>query len=173
MGWNHQLVARVFEVQGSSADSSVTPTERRGSLRNANSFLTPELPKKKSVSINLVPWMLWKRWVGWGAGWWFQTFFIFIPTWGRFPFLTNIFQMGWNHQLVGFGGDIYPTKRVPRTSHISHLNGVCSENLDLQKCRQKNGDMYVSFQEDHFSPSLGFIIQLLPNDLLIAQMEVT
>ena len=34
--------------------------------------------------------------------WWFQRFFIFTPTWGRFPFwlLTNIFQMGWNHQLV-------------------------------------------------------------------------
>ena len=30
----------------------------------------------------------------------FKYFFIFIPTWGRFPFwLINIFQMGWfNHQ---------------------------------------------------------------------------
>ena len=26
--------------------------------------------------------------------WWFQAFFIFSPTWGRFPILTNIFQMG-------------------------------------------------------------------------------
>ena len=33
------------------------------------------------------------------ARWWFQIFFIFIPTWGRFPFWLNIFQMGWNHQL--------------------------------------------------------------------------
>ena len=54
--------------------------------------------------------------------WWFQTWeaifvggnetscknwvvvsniFIFTPTWGRFPILTNIFQMGWfNHQLA-------------------------------------------------------------------------
>ena len=32
--------------------------------------------------------------------WWFQIFFIFTPTWGRFPILTNIFQMGWNHQPV-------------------------------------------------------------------------
>ena len=32
--------------------------------------------------------------------WWFQRFFIFTPTWGRFPiWLYNIFQMGWNHQL--------------------------------------------------------------------------
>ena len=25
---------------------------------------------------------------------------IFTPTWGRFPYLTNIFQRGWNHQPV-------------------------------------------------------------------------
>ena len=33
--------------------------------------------------------------------WWFQTLFIFTPTWGNDPIwlnLTNIFQMGWNHQ---------------------------------------------------------------------------
>ena len=35
--------------------------------------------------------------------WWFQSFFIFIPIWGRFRFwLINIFQMGWNHQLALF-----------------------------------------------------------------------
>ena len=34
------------------------------------------------------------------AGWWFQTFFIFTPIWGRFLiWLYNIFQRGWNHQL--------------------------------------------------------------------------
>ena len=30
--------------------------------------------------------------------WWFQIFFIFIPIWGRWSILTNIFQLGWNHQ---------------------------------------------------------------------------
>ena len=30
--------------------------------------------------------------------WWFQIFFIFTPTWGRFPFWLIFFQMGWNHQ---------------------------------------------------------------------------
>ena len=29
-----------------------------------------------------------------------QMFFIFIPIWGNDPILTNIFQMGWNHQPV-------------------------------------------------------------------------
>ena len=32
------------------------------------------------------------------TGWWFQTFFIFTPIWGKYPYWTNIFQMGWNHQ---------------------------------------------------------------------------
>ena len=30
----------------------------------------------------------------------FKCFLFFTPIWGRFQFLTNIFQMGWNHQLV-------------------------------------------------------------------------
>ena len=31
--------------------------------------------------------------------WWFQMFFIFTPTWGNDPILTNVFQMGWSHKL--------------------------------------------------------------------------
>ena len=31
--------------------------------------------------------------------WWFQIFSIFTPTWKKWSNLTNIFQMGWNHQL--------------------------------------------------------------------------
>ena len=31
--------------------------------------------------------------------WWLQLFFIFPPTWGRFPLWPIFFQMGWNHQL--------------------------------------------------------------------------
>ena len=34
------------------------------------------------------------------ARWWFQILFIFIPYLGKIPILTNIFQIGWNHQLV-------------------------------------------------------------------------
>ena len=30
--------------------------------------------------------------------WWFQIFFMFTPSWGKISNLTNIFQMGWNHQ---------------------------------------------------------------------------
>ena len=32
--------------------------------------------------------------------WWFQIFFYFHPYLGKIPILTNIFQMGWNHQLA-------------------------------------------------------------------------
>ena len=40
------------------------------------------------------------------TGWWFQIPFYFHPYLGKIPKLTNIFQMGWNHQpatgLYGF-----------------------------------------------------------------------
>ena len=41
-------------------------------------------------------------WIPLISGWWFQICLIFTPIWGRFPILTHIFQMGWNHQLVFF-----------------------------------------------------------------------
>ena len=55
----------------------------------------------------------------WKTRWWFQRFFIFIPTWGfMIPFDEHSFQMGWfNHQLdcccnlAGFleaGGFLFP-----------------------------------------------------------------
>ena len=31
--------------------------------------------------------------------WWFQIFFLFIPTWGRFPFWLIFFKWVENHQL--------------------------------------------------------------------------
>ena len=35
------------------------------------------------------------------AGWWFLPYFFYVhPYLGKIPILTNIFQMGWNHQLV-------------------------------------------------------------------------
>ena len=36
------------------------------------------------------------------SGWWFQLFF-FYPYLGKWSNLTNIFQMGWNHQLLFYG----------------------------------------------------------------------
>ena len=36
------------------------------------------------------------------SGWWFPTFFSFHPYLGIWSNLINIFQMGWNHQLVFF-----------------------------------------------------------------------
>ena len=50
---------------------------------------------KGRIFIVLKVWM--KHMYFWG--WWFQTFFIFIPYLRKSSNLTNIFQMGWNHQL--------------------------------------------------------------------------
>ena len=47
-----------------------------------------------------------------GPWWWFQILLIFIPTWGRFwhHFDEHIFQVGWNHQLVGYFTGFLPKK---------------------------------------------------------------
>ena len=47
--------------------------------------------------------------------WWFQTFFYFHPYLGKIPNLTNIFQMGWNHQ-VDMIFLMFSTKYDPRIS---------------------------------------------------------
>ena len=47
--------------------------------------------------------MWWSKffWFFWySTGWWFQIFFYVHPYLGKIPILTNIFQRGWNHQLV-------------------------------------------------------------------------
>ena len=45
--------------------------------------------------------------------WWFQPFFIFTPMWGKIPILTNVFQMGWNHQPLKYSTvdtvDVFPS----------------------------------------------------------------
>ena len=34
--------------------------------------------------------------------WWFQIFFYFTPTWGRFPIWLIFFKSGWNHHIEAF-----------------------------------------------------------------------
>ena len=57
----------------------------------------------------------------WWTSWWFQIFFIFPPTWGNDPiWLYNIFQMGWNHQLVNESGKLskhLPAECCPNCPH--------------------------------------------------------
>ena len=48
-------------------------------------------PKNGSIYIRHLPSTV--------SRWWFQTFFYFEPYLGKIPILTNIFEMGWNHQL--------------------------------------------------------------------------
>ena len=52
--------------------------------------------------------------------WWFQTFFYFHPYLWRWSKLTNIFQRGWNHQLVFY------------TSILKLL--ACRNAVSEQKC---------------------------------------
>ena len=93
-----------------------------------------------------------KEWIF--TRWWFQTFLsspLFI--WGRFPFLTDIFKKGWNHQIekqlmfksnseffsfswVGFGfqgpGGSVPTPLVGPAFH-STSQVTMNSNPDVSK----------------------------------------
>ena len=64
---------------------------------------------------------IWYRWptcVLLGGG--FKYFFIFNPTWGKISNLTNIFQGGWNHQLVLHRYHGLLQSRVPQASLLGH-----------------------------------------------------
>ena len=61
---------------------------------------------------------------------WFQIFYIFTPIWGRFPFwLSNIFQMGWNHQLDGFLEIFRVPSHIEKT-RLSPLWWISTSNPD-------------------------------------------
>ena len=83
------------------------------------------------------------------TSWWFQTFFIFTPIWGRFPiwlifftwvettnkFMSFIFQVGDNHffqkfilticpaqaKSIGRGRALWPTLRLLRITSMKHV----------------------------------------------------
>ena len=69
------------------------------------------LRRKQWRDLRHRPWRKMQRWKFWAGkncgglfagrktGWWFQIWFLFLPYLEKIPNLTNIFQMGWNHQL--------------------------------------------------------------------------
>ena len=67
----------------------------------------------------------------WLSGWWFQIFFNFHPYLGEWSNLTNIFQMGWNHQLVMFVDRI-------RSSRLNHELSVTAPSWT----RRYSGETY-------------------------------
>ena len=65
----------------------------------------------------------------WNTRWRFQIFFIFTPTWARFPLWTHIFQWGWfNHQLV----TCVSSKSL--CLHPGHGRALKSNGLSCRRC---------------------------------------
>ena len=67
--------------------------------------------------------------------WWFQRFFYFHPYLGKWSNLTNIFQRGWNHQLVNFF-DLWLCRCHSSTRNplsIMHPTLRVQESKDLQE----------------------------------------
>ena len=61
-------------------------------------------------------------WINIITRWWFQLFCFFHPYLGKWSNLTNIFQMGWNHQLVisfWYYDMMYFVNCIHGTSHMT------------------------------------------------------
>ena len=66
------------------------------------------------------------KWTPLLSRWWFQIFFIFTPTWGRFP--INIFQMCWNRQL-DYVIQIHEFVNVSKINQAKSLSDECSPHM--------------------------------------------
>ena len=89
----------------------------------------------------------------WITRWWFQIFFISpLPRYlGKIPILTNIFQMGWNHQPDHFD-EAYHLESRWRNSHVLVHHGP----LQLQ-----NRHLFGVAIAIYFHPRCIFFILLL------------
>ena len=69
------------------------------------------------------------------TGWWFQIFLKVHPCLGKIPIWTNIFQMGWNHQLedrLFLNEDVWNQQLRSKKDSFQHLN-LHSESLFTSK----------------------------------------
>ena len=84
----------------------------------------------QSVCYTLVFFFLWNQISSWNcwlqlvnskSRWWFQIFLYFHPYLGKWSNLTNIFQLGWNHQLEMSLAWISRFLFVSSVAPVSHL----------------------------------------------------
>ena len=101
--------------------------------------------------------------------WWFQTSFIFTPKWGGFPFLTNIFQMGWNHQPAYFVWSVFYHRLEYAWNSLER-----SFNLVPQARKPQSESMSRDFvegsqwlQDVHFSEAVSSKYQTSPRLMLV------
>ena len=93
------------------------------------------------------------------TGWWFQIFFMFTPTWGRFSFwllTNNIFWMGWNHQpdkiysnnkqrtIAIYSGSVWFWKVV--FGFITWKGAFCFGSRCSSSFQADDADGYLDFQ---------------------------
>ena len=84
-------------------NSQFAPENRPGPTPQKERLVVFQPSRLSGVNLLLVSVRVMKCFChSWESRWWFQFFLFsyFHPYWGKIPILTNIFQMGWNHQLV-------------------------------------------------------------------------
>ena len=88
--------------------------------------------------------------------WWFQVFFIFIPILGKISNLTNICQMGWNHQPAN------PQRTQTKTDTAGHSeHDMVKVRSDVRavrlECREARQSFVFTFQDLKASKKNGLV----------------
>ena len=69
-------------------------------------------------------------WIPLISGWWQLKYVCYFhpEAWGRFPILTHIFQMGWNHHLIFFGNILVNKTLKIDMLHLKKITSLKSGN---------------------------------------------
>ena len=91
------------------------------------------------------------------SGWWFQTFFHFHPYLGKIPILTNIFQMGWNHQPEDYAQYFEIKEQIKQMVFFPQKpTWLFSTKKIVPTCPQKESRKVVS-QRINFLPAVKLV----------------
>ncbi len=85
--------------------------------------------------------------------------FYFHPYLGKIPILTNIFQRGWNHQLVG---NDRRSCVISLVSGIRSLVVTCAKHRSCQNAIKAVGRWWFWCVEEVKSCKLVFLFQMIP-----------
>ena len=119
-----------------------------------STFIFPLSLKKLKVSDTFPPTTI--------PRWWFQSIFIFTPTWGRLSNLTNLFQTGWNHQqqfLQQTGEQTFRHENSSDASSFLMFELLPGTSLEVELCQYAQS-MGVSWNGGFPQQLLVFLLKM-------------
>ena len=82
--------------------------------------------------------------------WWQLKYFLFSPLFGKIPIVTNIFQMGWNHQLAKCWLQLLPTFNSKQTSGFN-LDKSNKQKTEKKHVRRTPGKLQLTSENYTFT----------------------